>query len=33
MPKREEIDEICMKSAAEWSKMSKCKRKKVASII
>ena len=33
MPKIEEIDEICMKSAEEWSKMSKCKRKKVACII
>ena len=33
MPKIEEIDKICMKSAEEWSKMSKCKRKKVACII
>ena len=33
MPKQKEIDEICMKSAEEWSKMSKCKRKKVACII
>ena len=33
MPKQKEIDKICMKSAEEWSKMSKCKRKKVACII
>jgi len=33
MPKQKEIDEICMKSAAEWSRMSKCKRNKVACII
>ena len=33
MPKQKEIDKICMKSASEWSKMSKCERKKVACII
>jgi len=33
MPKQEEIDEICMKSAEEWLHLSKCKRKKVACII
>ena len=33
MPKQKEIDEICMKSAEEWLRLSKCDRKKVACII
>ena len=33
MPKQKEIEEICMKSAEEWLRLSKCDRKKVACII
>ena len=33
MPNQSKIDEICMKNAEEWRKLSKCNRNKVACVI